>query len=55
MPSCRLPASLLSTEWDAVKCKDCPRKSWKKYLDELKSELELQNSVFDCKHVRRVL
>ena len=51
MPACRLPASLLSTEWDATKCRGRPRKSRKRHLDELQSELELQDSVFDRKHI----
>ena len=51
MPSFRWPASLHSTEWDAVKCRGRLRKSWRRYLEELKSELELQDSVSDHKQI----
>ena len=47
MPDTRLPALLLSTKWNAIKCRDHPRKYLKNHLDELWCELELQDNVFD--------
>ena len=32
----RLPFKLSSNEWDEVKCKGCPRKSWLAQVDSLK-------------------
>ena len=37
----RLPFVLSSLEWDKVKCKGCPRKSWLAQVASLKKELEL--------------
>ena len=55
MPSCRLPVSLLSTEWDAVKCKRHPRKSNKRNLDALKSDVRTAGQCFDCKSIQSAL
>ena len=43
MNSNRLLIKLLLNQWDNVKHKGCPRKSWVAQVDSLKKELNLQD------------
>ena len=51
----RLPYKLLSNEWDKVKCKGRPKKSWLAQVDILKKELGLQDRVLDLKLIKEAL
>ena len=51
----RLPIKLLSNEWEIVRCKGRPRKSWLAKLDVLKKELDLQDKVLDIKVIKEAL
>ena len=51
----RLPIKLLTNEWDKIKCKDHPRRSWLAQVDFLKKELGLQDQVLDIKLVKKAL
>ena len=51
----RLPPNLLSNEWDKVKCKGRPRKSWLGQMDLLKKELDLQDKVLDIELIKKPL
>ena len=49
----RISFNLLLNEWDKVKCKGCPRKSWLAQVDSLKKELDLK--VLDIKLFKKAL
>ena len=51
----RLPLKLLSSEWDKVKCKGRPRKSWIAQVNSLKKELDLQDKVLNAKIIKEAL
>ena len=50
----RLPFRLLTNEWDKVKCKGCPRRSWITQVEFLKKELGLQDQVLDIRLIKKV-
>ena len=52
----RLPfIKLLTNEWDKVKCKGHPRRSWFAQVEFLKKELGLQDQVLDIKLIQKAL
>ena len=51
----RLPFMLLTNEWDKVKCKGHPRRSWLAQVEFLKKELGLQDQVLDIKIIKKPL
>ena len=44
-----LSFKLLANEWDTVKCKSHPRRSWLAEVELLKKELGLQDQLLDIK------
>ena len=46
----RLPLKLLANEWNKVKCKGRPRRSWFAQVEFLKKELGLQDQVLNIKN-----
>ena len=48
----RLPFKLLPNEWNKVKCKGHPRKSWLALMDFKKEELGLQDRILDIKLIK---
>ena len=51
----RLPLKLLPNEWDKVKCKGHPRRSWFAKVEFLKKELSLQDQILDIKLIKKPL
>ena len=51
----RLPFKLLTNEWDKVKCKAHPRRSWLAQVELLKKELGLEDQVLDIKIIKKAL
>ena len=51
----KLPFKLLANEWDKVKYKGRPRRSWLSQVEILKKELGLQDQVLDIKIIKKAL
>ena len=51
----KLPFKLLTNEWNNIKCKVCPRKSWLIQVDFLNNELGLHNQVLDMKQIENAV
>ena len=49
----RLPFELLTNEWDKVKCKGQPKRSWLAQVEFLKKELGLQDQVSGIKLIEK--
>ena len=45
----RLPFKLLANEWDKVKSKGRPRKSWLTHVNSSRKELDLQDKIWERK------
>ena len=45
----------MSNEWDKVKCKGHPRKTWLAQVDSLKRELDLQDKALNIKIMKEAL
>ena len=46
---------LLSTNWERVKCRGLPIKSWVTGIESLKQELDLQNGVLNAKQICKAI
>ena len=51
----RLPFKLLTNEWEKVKCKGRPRRSWLVQVEFLKKELCLKDQVLAIKLINKVV
>ena len=45
----RLVCKFSLNNWDNIKCKGCPRKSWVEQVESLKKTLDIQDKVLDVK------
>ena len=54
-PEVRLPFRLLSTNWESIKCRGRPRRSWATAIETLKKELDLQARKVNAKEIRKAI
>ena len=50
----RLPFKSLSNDWDKVKYKGHPKRSWLAQVDSLRKQLNLQDKVLDIELIKKI-